>query len=567
MGSSAIDRLEVFLIRPTKYDDEGYLLRHVRGVLPSNSLACLHALTADVAASAALDPVRLRSHLCDESVEAVPERLIARLAARHTTRVVVALVGVQTSQMPRAIDLARRFRDRGIDVVIGGFHVSGSVALGAELPQHLRELSAAGVTLVVGEVEDTWAQILKDAADGTLAPCYDSLRKLPDLRRAPVPRLDIRTLRRFAFRHFGTLDAGRGCPFACSFCTIINVQGRTMRHREPSAIVAAIARNHRELGTRHYFFTDDNFSRHPDWRGVFEGLIELRERHGIPVRFLMQVDTLSHRIPEFVPLARRAGCFQVFIGMESLDPRTLQAAGKRQNHAERYVELIATWRAAGVLTHVGYIVGFPDDTPESVAESVGRLRDELRVDLASFFILTPLPGSQDHLAAMRAGVQLDPDLNRFDTFHAVVDHPTMSRAALQQAYLDAWRRFYTRDHMTRQLRSTPERLTLLQMYLWYACALRVDQHHPMMTGFGRMKARRDRRAGVTPEGWLAHFRRRTPEIAAMVVRYARVLYEMHELWTASTEQRATAGPASWFRFAREMLGHPAASAGAIRASR
>src|SRR5688572_6059535 len=107
LSGSRIDaRLDVFLIRPTKYDDDGYLLRHLRGVLPSNTLACLHALTEDVAARRLLGNVSLRAHSCDESVQSIPERAVRRAARRRGTTTVVCLVGVQTSQFPRAMDLA-----------------------------------------------------------------------------------------------------------------------------------------------------------------------------------------------------------------------------------------------------------------------------------------------------------------------------------------------------------------------------------------------------------------------------------------------------------------------------
>ena len=117
------------------------MLRHRWGVLPSNTLACLAALTEDVDRRGVLRPLSIRAHQCDESVEAPPLRRILRLARRRDTKVVVGLVGVQTSQFPRATDIARRLRARGIDVLIGGFHVSGTLALGGELSPDLRALS------------------------------------------------------------------------------------------------------------------------------------------------------------------------------------------------------------------------------------------------------------------------------------------------------------------------------------------------------------------------------------------------------------------------------------------
>ncbi|MCC6846951.1 MAG: radical SAM protein [Deltaproteobacteria bacterium] len=549
---SPTQRLLVALIRPTKYDDDGYLVRHLRGVLPSNSLACLHALTLDAAHRRVLGTIRTDVLLCDESVRAFPRRRFERSARRPGTRTLVALVGVQTSQFPRAADLALRFRHRGCAVLLGGFHVSGALAMLPGIPADLRALRAAGVTLVAGEIEATWDAILRDAAAGRLAETYDTLGARPALASAPVPRLDRRLLRRFVHRGFGTLETSRGCPFACSFCTVINVQGRTMRARDPDTIGEAVVENFRALGTTDYFFTDDDFARNPRWREVLDVLRRVRRTHGIPLRFLMQADLGAHRLPGFVDEARRAGCFQVFLGMESLAPENLAGAGKRQNRTGEYAAVIERWRDAGVLTHVGYIVGFPHDTADRVRAEVIALRDEIRPDLASFFMWTPLPGSRDHRELVARGTPLDRDWNRYDTFHAVLDHPRMTRAEWQAAYADAWRLFYAPDAMRRTLADVaPElRITLLQLWLWYRSAIELERAHPMVTGFWRLKPRRDRRPGCAIEGRWTHAAQRARAAGAALAGTGRVLGELHRLWTIAER---SGGSTSWPRFLRAMF--------------
>lgn len=583
---AGLRRLEVFFIRPTKYDADGYLLRHLRGVLPSTTLGCLRALTEQARAEGVLGAIELRTHLCDESVSAVPRRRIRRLARRARVKVLICLVGVQTNQFPRAADLARRFRSGGLDVLMGGFHVSGLLLPGRDIPADLQRLLDDGVTLIAGEVEETWGKILTDAAAGTLLPIYNFTDGKPVLSDAPVPRLDRRVARKFVYRHFATLDAGRGCPFTCSFCTIINVQGRTMRARHPASLSAAIETSYTELGTHHFFFTDDNFARNPRWRAIFHELIRLREERHLPVRFLMQVDVLSHRVPEFIALAKRAGCFQVFIGMESLNPDSLHDAGKRQNRVGDYAALIEAWHTAGILTHVGYIIGFPHDTPVAVRDNLRTLTDEIRPDIASFFMLTPLPGSEDHARCVASGTPMDGDLNDYDTFHPVIDHPRMTREEWFALYQAAWQRFYSFAHMSRQLRRVPpaQFITLLQMYLWYAAATTVDRFHPMMTGFGRLKPRTDRRPGHPVDGLLRHIRRRVPELWQDGRRYLAVLRLIETLWAETRAigahrpfpeggaidgspfrrgdwirraQRLAAKARLWNAFRREMFGTPA----------
>jgi radical SAM superfamily enzyme YgiQ (UPF0313 family) len=533
----ACDRLTVVLVRPTRYDDDGYVVRHWRGTLPSNTLSCLNGLTEDAVASGALGPVAVRVHAFDEAVDRVDPRRLGRKLRRPGTRVLVALAGVQTNQFPRAQDLARQFKAEGFDVMIGGFHVSGSVAMAHAIPPECQTMIDEGITLVLGEIEDRWAALLQDAAAGRLQPLYDFLKDLPDLRTKPLPKVSMRLQRKFAVRGYGTIDAGRGCPFNCSFCTIINVQGHAMRSRGAAQIADHIRTHYhggRKKGIWHYFFTDDNFSRNPSWEAIFDGLIALRRDEGIAIDFMMQVDTAASRIPRFIEKASRAGCVQVFIGMESLREDNLQAACKRQNRVGQYRESIARWHAAGIVCHVGFIIGFPYDTYDRIMEDVRTLRDELLVDQASFFMLTPLPGSRDHRAAVDARTPMDPDYNNFDSFRATMPHPRMSPEEWTAAYRDAWTAFYSFDHMRRALlRQNPHTYWgMFKCFLWYRASM-VEGSHPMVTGFYRLKDRRSRRPGWPLEGRLRFLRRRVRELAQISLAYAKLLLEMQELWLAT----------------------------------
>src|SRR5207247_3562810 len=155
--------------------------------------------------------------------------------------------------------------------------------------------------------------------------------------------------------------------------------------------------------------TDDNFARNPCGEAVVGGLIRLRENEGVRIDVMSQLDALAWKIPRFIDKAARAGSSQVFLGMESIRPANLKAAGKRQNKAAEYREMIGAWHRAGIACHVGYILGFPDDTPETIAQDVRDLLEVLDVDQASFFMLTPIPGSHEHLQMVLKKGQVDPD--------------------------------------------------------------------------------------------------------------------------------------------------------------
>ena len=531
-ASKQAKRLDVVLIRPAKYDDDGYVIRHFRGVLPSNTLCCLYGLTEAVAESDRFaGRVDIHVHVHDETVDRVVPERIARRLRRGASHVLVGLVGVQTNQFPRAADLARRFVAGGCKVMIGGFHVSGSLAMSEGVPAECQELLDEGVTLVKGEVEDVWGDLLEDVVEDRMQPIYDIVER-PALASATVPRVPAGYMRRFVYKRFGTIDTGRGCPFDCSFCTVINVQGRKMRLRSPEGILGRIRENYnRGKGIHYYILADDNVARNRYWEQLFDGLIHMREEEGMRIQFFMQVDVPAYRIPNFVRKAGEAGCSQVFVGVESLNPRNLEAACKRQNVVEDYAAMVEAWHGVGVHVHAAYIIGFPYDTYESIMADVDALAHELKFDQASFFMLTPLPGSRDHAEAVAAGVSMDGDLNRYDSYHAVVDHPNMGREQWVAAYREAWKRFYTPENMKEILlrSSVHSYWGMLKGFLWYRAGM-IEGTHPMLTGFFRLKDRKERRPGCAIDPWWVHLRKRWREVRLLLREWCGLFFELQELW-------------------------------------
>jgi radical SAM superfamily enzyme YgiQ (UPF0313 family) len=528
----------VFLARPSKYDDEGFVIRHWRAVVPSNSLACLLGLTEDVRQRRVLGEVDLRIHVVDEAVDQMPLDRIFRLNQRAGERVLLCLVGVQTNQFCRAADIALALRRKQVAVMIGGFHISGMLSMFPDVPPEIQQLVDAGVSVVAGEVEHRWADLLRDAYDGKLKPIYRFLDDLPDLSDAPRPIKHKEFTAKHIHSNYGTIDCSRGCPFNCSFCTIINVQGRRSRYRSPACIAQTIRQAFRDSGVNLYFFTDDNFARNPAWEEIFGRLIALREEEGIAIEFVIQADIPSHRISGFIEKAVRAGCCTVFIGMESLNPRNLQAVGKTQNRVEDYRASIGAWQSAGVTTIVGYIIGFPNDTEGSVRCDISRLVREVRPDQASFFIMTPLPGSRDHQCMIEEGAPMDADYNRFDCFHQTMSHPHMRDGAWTRAYAEAWRKFYSLENMKAILsRTRPEKYwDLFYNLFWYKNSIVNEGTHPMLSGFIRLKDRASRRACFPRESRLAHLRRRIREMRQFLRGTLRLMLEMEELWLATRKR-------------------------------
>jgi radical SAM superfamily enzyme YgiQ (UPF0313 family) len=387
----------------------------------------------------------------DETNSRVRVKDIIAQLKRHDGFGMVGLVGAQSNQFPRTLDLARPFRQAGIPVVIGGFHVSGCIAMLPEMQADLKVALDMGCSLFAGEAEEGRIdKVMQDAAHRTLAPVYDHMADLPALESTPTPFLPPNNLVR-TLNHFASFDAGRGCPFQCSFCTIINVQGRKSRRRSPDDVEHLI-RQHAKNGFNWFFVTDDNFARNKDWEPIFDRLILLRERDGLDIKLLIQVDTLCHKIPNFIEKSARAGVKQVFIGLENINPANLMAAKKRQNKITEYRKMILAWKQARVITYAGYILGFPADTPESIREDIEIIKKELPLDILEFFCLTPLPGSEDHKTLWQKRVWMDPDMNKYDLEQVVTAHARMSKEEWQGIYRAAWDIYYTPEHMQTILR-------------------------------------------------------------------------------------------------------------------
>jgi radical SAM superfamily enzyme YgiQ (UPF0313 family) len=522
----------VELIKPSHYDDDGYIIQWWRGFIPSNSLSALYGLTLDTARRRVLgDDVEIDTEARDETNVTIPIRRIVRRFKRNGNVGLVCLVGVQTNQFPRAMDIARDLRAAGIKVAIGGFHVSGSIAMLPELTPELREAVDLGITLFAGEAEGRFDELFRAAYEDRLEQIYNFMADLPELGSRPLPFMPRRYVRRYAGA-MGCFDAGRGCPFSCSFCTIINVQGRKSRHRTADDIERIIRMNYAQ-GIKSFFISDDDFARNRNWEEILDRIIQLRGKEKLKVHLTMQVDTLCHKIPNFVEKAARAGCKKVFIGLENINPESLRGASKGQNRITEYRAMLQAWHRAKVITYAGYILGFPNDTPESIARDIRILQRELPIDLVEFFMLTPLPGSKDHQELYRQGVQMSSDLNNYDVEHAVTAHAGMTAAEWQSIYDQAWHLYYSPEHIATLLRRAKVsgiRTTRLAFTIFYFYASYAFEHvHPLQSGVLRRKNRRQRRCTYPRENIAAYLLRRTRDFFGTYPPGLRFLWRLELL--------------------------------------
>ena len=531
--------LDIYLIRPTRYDEEGYPIQWMRTHIPSNSLACVYGIAQDCADRKILgEDVQINLHAMDDyNTPVVPEKIIKQVK-KSGNKALICMVGVQTNQFPRSVDLSRPFLDAGIPVCIGGFHVSGCLSMLKEMPADIVEAQELGISFFAGEAEERrFDQVVIDAYNGELKSLYDFSKDTPSMENTPAPILPIEEISK-TFGTYSSFDLGRGCPFDCSFCTIINVQGRKSRFRTADDLEAIIRQNH-AIGVNRFFLTDDNFARNKNWKQFTDRMIKLR-KEGIPLELLIQVDTLCHKIDGFIEACVAAGTGKVFVGLENINSDSLELVGKRQNRIEDYREMLLAWKRHPVFVICGYILGFPTDTKESILQDVETIKRYLPIDGLSFSFLTPLPGSMDHKKMYEAGEWLDPDMNRYNLFNRVSHHPVMSDKEWEDAFREAHLSFFSWEHMNTifkrmvALRSNKKYATIFYL-LGMKEFTGVDAISPLEGGVLRRRMRRQRRPGFKIESpfvfYPKFFWRELKVNTTIIINFVRLWRMMRKAWT------------------------------------
>ncbi len=479
LAMAARKPLRVVLVKPSKYGRDGFVERFRRGFMPNSTLGHLASLTA-----AEIDGVRCETVTVDEYVR-TDLGYLDLLAADPGRRTLVALVGVQSHQFHRALDLAALARSRGVScAVVGGPH---------PMTCDTAELQGHGVSFALAEAELIWPAILRDALAGELAPVYGGERRWQArLEPPPVKPPSPRDLRRYAVRLMGVYPA-RGCPFTCNFCSVIKIAGRAMRS-QPVATTLASLKVAQTAGVRRVMFTSDNFNKIPDLRALLEAMID----EGIRLPFFAQCDAQIERDPDLVELLARAGCFQMFVGVESFSREALRAAHKLHNKPERYARIVELCRAHGISSHFSNILGFPTDTEASIGEHFETLR-ALGPDVASFYLLTPIPGTEQYGEFLEQGLITEGNLDRFDGSAVTWRHPNLPPRRWEDLAFRCVREFYSgRDvagKLARLVRGrrdfrTTSALAAVAGYSLQSRLATAARTHPMAGGVGRV--RRDR---------------------------------------------------------------------------
>ncbi|MDQ1397466.1 MAG: hypothetical protein QOG64_2725 [Acidimicrobiaceae bacterium] len=357
----------------------------------------------------------------DEHFEPIPDERVDLLA-----------ISVWTPTAPRAYEIAQTYRARGVPVLLGGVHAS-------LLPG---EALAHADSVVCGEADAIFGEILDDVAAGRLRPLYQGSWHGMDA----VPTVDewadiVAGWPLLRYAPGNTLQTTRGCRFNCDFCSVIRINGRGSRHRDPERVVEelrVLKRIGQHVGDFTYvFFLDDDLAADLEYT---EALCEAIVRSGVRITWGAQASIGLARTPPLVDLAVRAGCRVLFTGFESVSRESLIECNKKNRPGE-YGELIANLHRRGVAVEGGFILGFDHDDA-TVFENTADFADRIGCDTAHFSILTPYPGTHTFARMVAEDRVTSFDWNRYDLYQVVFEPARMPAADLQAGLATTYRRFY-----------------------------------------------------------------------------------------------------------------------------
>ncbi len=373
------------------------------------------------------------------------------------------LIGIsaQIMQFDRAVDLSRELRRRGKQTVLGGY-------LPSMLPDRVEGLFDA---IVVGEGDEVWPEVLADAQRGALRPRYVPQRPV-DLTKLPVPRYDLIDARGRLVAY--PVQATRGCPFTCTYCSIAAVFRGGYRKRP----IEHIVRDIEATGSRNINFCDDNLCEDVKWIGKLFGALE-----GMRLRWGTQTTINVARHPKLLEAARRSGCLFMALGVETLSARNLEEVEKTFHAVDRYADGFRRIMDAGIAPHALIIFGLPEDNPETFKRTVDYL-ERLKVPIAQFFIMTPYPGTPQGDKIWRDGLVFDPSLGHLREPYVVYRPRQMTPAELRDGWWSALEDFYSLSSIARRVlfRRRPDNLlaNLAQNLLYWSKVRRGV--HPVYFG-------------------------------------------------------------------------------------
>jgi radical SAM superfamily enzyme YgiQ (UPF0313 family) len=398
----------------------------------------------------------------DITIQLIDEAVYLKKPNYHKLKTDLAALSVRTSCADRAYAISDLLRQRGIKTVLGGIHPT---ALPDESINHAD-------AVVIGEAESVWQKVCHDFRNDKLKPFYKG-ENPPDLKNLPIPRRHLLRFPNRALLNFPTIQTGRGCPNNCTFCSVKKVYGGTYRKRPVEDIIQELRllwtskppNSKFMIPLQDWFllFLDDNLFANRQY--ARELLVRLRP---FKKKWYSQAPISVAKDKELLKLAKQSGCILLAVGFESVVQESISLVNKTLNHTLLYHDAVKKIHDAGISVAGSFVLGFDEDDA-SVFEKTLRFAVESGVDLASFHILTPYPGTPFFNQIIKEDRLLKPYGNwqQFDTQHVVFKPKKMKPEELQEGFNWIWREFVSLQSIRKRGRLTPNALFFWPVNLFH----------------------------------------------------------------------------------------------------
>ena len=326
-------------------------------------------------------------------------------------------ISVTVDTLPRAMQIAKRFRKRGAIVVAGGIHITTAYET---IPKNSFDV------LCIGAAEGTWKHIVHDAENGCLKKIYRCSGKLRG-EEIVSPAYDM--IDRSKYLYTSVIHTSRGCPFRCDFC-----YNSAKSHHFVNRPIPDVLREIRQTGNKHIMFIDDNFTGNPQWTKQFLKAI-------LPMKLKWQaaVSINAAKDGELLDLMRKSGCQSLFIGFESINPASVQNVHKVQNSTDEYEQAIREIHKRGIMINGSFVFGLDEETFDATIEWIVKNR----IETVTSHILTPYPGTVLYDRMRDAGRISSHNLSLYNTAHVVFQPQGMTKDELYQGYLRVYDEVYS----------------------------------------------------------------------------------------------------------------------------
>ncbi len=354
------------------------------------------------------------------------------------------LVGVTVSvdTVYRAIEIAKHYREKGVQVIFGGIHASA-------VPEEMLPYCDA---VCVGEAEELWPKIIDDCCAGALKTLYHQTTPT-NLSLVPLPNWNYINKKKYLY--YNVIVAGRGCPFKCEFCYNSSeyVAGK-YRARPVDDVIEEIDR----MGVRQVMFIDDNLIGDIHW---LQSLLDRLENKKIVWHAAVSTNIVHQ--PELINRMAKCGCKSLFIGFESINADSIKSVKKTQNKISEYETLISLLHSVGIMVNASLVFGFDSDTPDTFDNTLHWLVKN-KVETMTGHILTPYPGTVLYKRLKSEGRIICDDLRKYNTSHVVFQPQQLTVKQLQEGYVKMYREFYSLRNIVNRI---PTNKKLRSAYLLF----------------------------------------------------------------------------------------------------